>query len=443
MLAELLIFAQSIIKRLQNSLFVRNVAMVGGGIAAGLVISFVFMPLLTRLYGPEAFGVAAAFAAIVSIVTTLATLGYGHAIVMPDSDEDAAAVARLSVLSGLVVAVLLLLVVHCGKPWIASWIGMEQTSYMLYLLPVSLLVSTFLAVAHQSAIRASLFKAKARAYVESVLAVNILKLIGGAIAPSGLLLIVFTLSGQTINFVMQILRVPRRGALKPKNWFGFNGVRTAALVHKDFAIYRLPQSALQAASAGLPTVLLASMFGAAAAGQYSLAALALSAPVMLLGQSVGDVFYPKITRAISTQSPDALGLLLKATAGLLILAVIPFGAIILYGEYFFALIFGQEWFLAGQYSQWLALWLLTALVSGASVAALPALRLQRFFLIREVVSLGLRAGALYVGFSVFQSDIVAVALYSVVSVFICLSIIYVTHRRLLIDSKKWQVEIEN
>lgn len=93
--------------------------------------------------------------------------------------------------------------------------------------------------------------------------------------------------------------------------------------------------------------------------------------------------------------------------------------------------FGAEWALAGSYSQWLSIWLLTSLVSGASTAALPALRLQRFLLIREVFAVVFRAAALYVGFYVFESDMIAIALFSFVGVLLSLSIIYVAFRRLV------------
>ncbi|WP_201529343.1 lipopolysaccharide biosynthesis protein [Psychrobacter frigidicola] len=434
--SKLHISAKSLLKRLKTSHFVRDVAMVGGGIAAAQAIALAFMPFLTRLYGPEAFGIAAAFAAIVSIITPIATMGYANAIVMPESDEDAAAVARLSILCGLTIAPISLIVVHIGKPWLASWTGMEQTPYILYLIPVTLLVGAFLSVANQSAIRAHLFKAKARAYVESTLVTNISKLVGGILAPSGLLLIILTLIGQVTNFVMQMLRVPRSGVLKPSNWFGFNGVRTAAVSQRDFAIYRMPQSILNAVSVGLPTILLASMFGASSAGQYSLAVLVLAAPVVLLGQAVGEVFYPKITRAITAKSTHAPGLLIKVTLGLFVLGIIPFGAMFFFGNDVFSLIFGAEWELAGRYSQWISLWLLTTLVSGPSIAALPVLRLQRFLLIREIVSVGLRTAALYVGFKFYQSDIIAIALFSVAGVLLSFSIMLVAFKRIHSSSKE-------
>lgn len=437
------LLVHSVIGTLKDSHFVRNVATVGGGIAIAQVIAFIAMPFLTRLYGPTAFGIAAAFAAIVNIITPLSTMGYANAIVMPTSDIEALGVARLSIVCGLALVPLSLLAVHFGKPWLASWTGMQKAPYMLYLIPVSLFISAFLSVANQSAIRATLFKAKARAYVESTLVTNISKVLGGLLAPSGLMLIVLTLIGQVTNFTMQMLRVPRHGVLKPSNWFGFSGVKVAARSQRDFAIYRMPQSILNAASVGLPVVLLASFFGSASAGQYSLSVVALGAPSILLGGAVGEVFYPKITRAIAAKSPNAITLLKQVSLVLFVVSIVPYGIIFFFGEYIFALVFGEQWQLSGIYSQWLSLWFSVSLVSGASVAALPALRLQRFLLIREVVAVLSRVAVLYIGFTVFKSDIIAIILFSVVGVLLSLSIIYVAFRRLINSSKEWSIEDNN
>ena len=430
MASEVFLSMQSMLNRLKASRFVRDVAMVGGGIAAGQAIAIVFMPFLTRLYSPKDFGIAAAFSAIVSIVTPVATMGYANAIVMPDSDEDAAAIIRLSILFSMFVAGISFIIIYFGKFYLAKWSGMESAPYMLYLIPLTLLAGAFLAVADQSAIRANLFKAKARAYVESKLITDTSKLIGGVLAPSGLLLILLTIVGQLTNFMMQMLRVPRVGVLNVRHWFGTKGICNAAISQRDFAIYRMPQSILNAASVGLPTILLASLFSASAAGQYSLAVLILGAPAMLLGQAVGEVFYPKITRAITARSSEAYPFLLKVTLILLAVGTIPFGIVLLFGDYLFSFVFGPEWVLAGSYSQWLSIWLFSSLVSGASTAALPALRLQRFLLIREVFAVVFRAAALYVGFSIFESDMIAMALFSIVGVFLSLSIVYVAFKHL-------------
>ena len=439
MLSKLRKILQSFLLRVKSSSFVRDVLMVGGGIALAQAISLAFMPLLTRLYGPESFGIAASFAAILNIITPISTMGYANAIVMPESDEDASAVARLSISIALFLIPITSLAVFLGKPWLAQWTGMQQSPNMLYLIPVSLIITAFLSVANQSAIRAQLFKPKARAYVESILITNINKLLGGLVAPSGLMLITLTILGSLTNFIFQILRVPRQGVLKPSNWLGLRGTLQAAKTQKDFAVYRMPQSVINITTVSLPVIILTSFFGPSSAGQYSLAALILGAPSMLLGQAVGEVFYPKITRAITNHDSNAYKILLKVSLTLACVGILPFGFIFFFGEWALSIIFGEEWRLAGQYSRWLSLWLFSTLISGASVAAIPALGLQRFLLIREFLSVILRVAALYIGFKMYNSDMIAIKLFSFAGVALSLLIIYTTINRLHKNVKQWNL----
>lgn len=406
---------QSFLLRIKSSNFVRDVLMVGGGIAVAQAISLACMPLLTRLYGPESFGIAASFAAILNIITPISTMGYANAIVMPESDEDASAIARLSISIALFLIPITSLAVFLGKPWLAQWTGMQQSPNMLYLIPVSLIITAFLSVANQSAIRAQLFKPKARAYVESTLLTNINKLIGGLVAPSGLMLIALTILGSLTNFIFQILRVPRQGVLKPSNWLGIRGTLHAAKTQREFSLFRMPQSVIRATSMGLPVILLTSMFGAKYAGQYSLVVLILSAPVVLLGDAVGEVFYPKITRAIASSSALAFGLISKAALTLFLVGILPFGFIALFGDAFLPWVFGSKWKTAGVYSQWVAFWMMAMLTVRPAVAAMPGLKIQHILLIYEIIITILRISALYIG-SFYNDDILAIALFSMVNV---------------------------
>jgi O-antigen/teichoic acid export membrane protein len=394
---------------------VRDVVSVGGGIAIAQAITLAFTPLLTRLFAPEAFGASAAYAAILNIILPLATLGYANAIVMPKTDEGAAAVARLSILSGLFLAPISLLLIFALKPLLASWTGLEDAPWVLYFIPVSIVVSAFLSVANQAAIREGLFKEKARAYVESTLLTNVAKAGAGFMWPTGLVLIVLTLLGKAINTVMQLVRVRRVGVLSPRNWWGWRGVREAATAHRDFALYRMPQSVIRAASVGIPVVVLTKLFGVGTAGQYSITVLLMSAPVMLLGDAVGEVFYPKITRTINERQQPANRLILRAIGFLLAIGVVPFGVIAMAGNVLLPWLLGESWQVAGKFSQWVSLWMLAMLASRPAVSAMPALKLQHILLCYEITVTAARVGALYAGMR-FGGALMAIAAFALVNI---------------------------
>jgi O-antigen/teichoic acid export membrane protein len=100
---------QGFISRTYKSKFVRNVAVVASGTAGAQAITMAFSPIITRLYGPEAFGLLGTFMAIVAVVTPLAALSYPIAIVLPKEDIDARGIAKLSAYIAVCIAALVLL----------------------------------------------------------------------------------------------------------------------------------------------------------------------------------------------------------------------------------------------------------------------------------------------------------------------------------------------
>lgn len=104
---------------IQNTLdskFIRNVAIIAIGTATAQGIKMAFSPLVTRIYGPEAFGLLGTFMAIVSILTPVAALSYPIAIVLPREDSDAKGIAQLSMAASFfIVGLISLIIIFVGE----------------------------------------------------------------------------------------------------------------------------------------------------------------------------------------------------------------------------------------------------------------------------------------------------------------------------------------
>ena len=408
-------FLRNHIKTFRQSKFVRNVLAVATGVAAAQAISLAFMPFLTRLYGPEAFGALAAFTAIINIITPLATLGYANAIVMPKTEEGANAVARLSLVSAAIVSPITLIIFYVFQSQLATLVGLESEPNLLYLIPISLILVALLSVANQVAIRDGLFKVKSGSYVLSNFIINLGKLGAGYISASGITLIVLSIFANLINYIILMARVPKVGSFDFRQWFGITGIRKAAFEHKDFAIYRMPQSILNAASLGLPVILLTNFFSTSVAGQYAITTLILGAPVMLLGNSVLEVFFPKITALVRENPASAFGMLWKSTLLMSFIGLVPFGVVALWGDLILPWVLGEAWGKAGDYSQWIALWMFSVLITRPAVASIPILKLQGFLLVYEIVITLLRISSISLG-AVLEGDLMAIILFSLINI---------------------------
>ena len=70
--------------------FAGDVLKLVSGTTLAQAIGILITPILTRLYAPEAFGTLALFTSITSILSVIACMRYELAIMLPESDEEAA-----------------------------------------------------------------------------------------------------------------------------------------------------------------------------------------------------------------------------------------------------------------------------------------------------------------------------------------------------------------
>ena len=123
---------------LPNNRFARSVSVLAGGTAAGQLIVIAASPILTRLYTPEDFGLLAVYAGILGILGVIANLRYQLAIPLPDSDEDAASIAALSLLVVVLITVLAAIAVWLFGAELVHLLNTPALETYLWLVPVGI-----------------------------------------------------------------------------------------------------------------------------------------------------------------------------------------------------------------------------------------------------------------------------------------------------------------
>jgi len=422
--------------RIRKSSFLRNVAVVAGGTAGAQALLMLFTPLITRLYGPEAYGVLGVFMALTSIVVPVGALTYPIAIVLQRDDEDARSIAQLSVLISLVVSVVVGIVLVFADDYILPLVGGNNASkdYLL-LVPVAVFFGAVLQVYDQSVIRKKQFKLTARANILQTLLLNSMTVGIGLYKPLTVILIVMATLKNFVYSALLGIGVYRAGGQKVNNMLKVDILRIKALArqHYDFPLYRAPQVFINAISQSLPVLMLSLFFGPAAAGFYALGKAVLGLPTQLIGKSVADVFYPRFVEA-KNNSQDLTKLLLKATAGLGFVGLVPFGVVVISGPWLFGFVFGDGWSVAGKYAQWLSLMSYFLFVARPYVIVIPVLQMQGEFLIFELFSIALRVLGLVIGYYVFADDLYAVIGFSLAGVIIYVLMMIVVYLKSLVFS---------
>lgn len=400
--------------RTQKSRFARNLAMLASGTAGAHAITMAFSPLITRLYGPEAFGVFGTFIAIVALATPIAALSYPIAIVLPRADRDALGIVRLSLLVSFFGALLVGALLWLQADWLLTAINAATSAFFLFLLPVAILFAAWLQITQHWLIRKREFSMLARIAVTQSLVINSAKAGVGWMHPTAASLILLSAAGSLLHALLMLAAARRQPMIASRLLDQEKSTTLVKLAaqYSDFPKYRAPQNFISAGSQGIPILVLAAMVGPAAAGFYTLTRSVLSLPVTLIAKSFGDVFYPHVARAHHDGS-NISAMVIQATFVLAIVGAVPFGLVIIFGPPLFEIVFGAEWQTAGQYAQWLALFYFFKFINRPTVAALPVLGLQKALLIWELLSFVVRAVALIATLTFLQSALAGIAAYAI------------------------------
>lgn len=397
-----------------SNAFVRAVVVVASGTAGAQLIALAATPLVTRLYGPEAFGTMGAFMAVVAVIAPIAALTYPTAIVIQPDDTRAVRVGQLSLMLAAGLAVLIVLALITVRLFGLDIQVLDAVLAFGYLIPIVVFFSIARDVGLQWIIRKQSFGLMARAAVIQATLLHGAKVVGGFAAPYGFTLVSIAAIGPLVHAALLYLGIRRNRQVWPSREAQPTEhvtLREVAALNSDFPRFRAPQTLVNRLSQSLPVIMLLSLFGPTEAGYFTAVIALLNAPVALLGKSVEDAFYPRVAEIVRRgASPSSA--ILRATVLLAAAAFLPFAALVAFGPAVLPTILGGEWTGAGAYTSWLAAWTFFVLVGRPSLAAIPPLRLQRQGLWVAVLSLALRALSVLVGALGFGSDLVAVALFS-------------------------------
>ena len=389
-------------------------------------VVFAFSPLITRIYSPEAFGIQGVFIASISLLWPLAALRYPMAIVVADSESEVRGLVRLSLgIAAAVSSVIAIIILSLRQP-LLSLFGIEQVGPLIWFLPLALFLVAFQDTMDFRATRLGAFRFMGVVSILQALVVNTTRVVGGLIYPAAASLIVVT----TLSYGAQasMLRLGLKRRLPSERNERPTSLSILLVKYREFPLFRMPADMVNAMSQTAPVFLLSVLFSPAATGLYVLARAVVSLPLNLIGSAAGNVFYSRISE-MSRNGDQIYPFVLKST---LFQLIIPGGITLTSATvfpYIFSTIFGETWRAAGEYAQWMSLWVVCMLVNVPSVRALPAIGRQNLHLYFNIAITIMGVCGLLAGYVIDKSAISAVAGYSIAtSLLYALQIITYLHQ---------------
>lgn len=368
-----------------RSTFLKNVFVIFSGTAFAQVLNILSVPFITRLYGPEAYGVLGSFNAIATIFLPIVSLAYVYAIPLPKYDFVSRTIALKSLCIIIVFSLSFFILLTISK---FLWGFLEVPIYFLFLMPLFFVFSGVLQINQQVLIRNGLFSTFAKSIVIASVVVITFKLISGLIEPKGTYLIVSLLVGALVQIIVSIYLNRDFWANYISSLKGIKKLLFSSSLSKynDFPKYRAPQLLLNPLSRSLPVFFLSYSFGLSVVGQYTLAISMLSLPAVVIGNAIGNVFLKKLTQEFN-KGNDIYLLVIKATGLLCVIGVIPFSIVYIWGDLVFSVFFGEEWNDAGKFASYIAIWQFFGFANKCCTIALPVIGMNKFYLYYECVSL--------------------------------------------------------
>lgn len=358
---------------------IRGMLTLLAGTGMARLIGLASIPLLTRIYTPADYGAMSVYAALVGILAPILTLRYVLALPLPRT--DALAINALA-LSGVVMACMSLLaffLLWAGCEVLLARISMEVLIPWWWLVVLGAAAVAVYEAMSLWATRRQAYDVVARTKVVQSLAGECVKFSMGILGfkPAGLLLgSLVEQSGGTTSFILRFRRdlIRLAAQVRPARML------LAARLYRGFPTFRLPSQILLVFSTQAPAIISATLYGAAATGQFGLALMALAVPGNLIGQSVSQAFYGEIARLGKGSEVRIKRLVYGVQARLFLIGAPITVGLILFGEPIFRTTFGPDWSEAGTFASILAPFILLQLTSAPLVQVLNIYDRQAAFL---------------------------------------------------------------
>jgi O-antigen/teichoic acid export membrane protein len=199
----------------------------------------------------------------------------------------------------------------------------------------------------------------------------------------------------------------------PLSAVSLQGMRKTAGRYKHFPIFFGTANLIDVLGSNAPQLFFAAFYSAEVAGWFALAQMVIAAPLTIVVNSVDQVYLGEAARLHRDDPKSMRRFFLKLTGQIALIVTIPVAVICILAPWFFPIIFGPDWEIAGRYGQILGLMFAFRLVTVPLSNTLTILERQDLFLPWDCVKLVMVVGALLAGKALGFSPIVTIAAYSV------------------------------
>jgi len=335
---------------LKKSSFAGDVAKMAVAPLCTQILGIVLMPIVTRLYSPDTFGVFQLFGSIVMPISVFVTMGYASSIVLPQNDEVASNMLCISLALTVLIAVLTIPLIWLGSELVLRWLKAAELGTYRWLVPVSVCVYGLNLSFRFWNVRSKGFGRIAASRISNAVTQKGVFIGAGlaGFAAAGSLIIGGIAGSVTMSCVLGGRIWQESGELFRRS-IRWRSIVQGLKRYRKFPMYNLWTDLLSRLSASISIFLFSYYFSKSVIGYYGLGLAILSVPITFIGSSIGEVFYQRGARA---RYEDTNAALVESLFKQMIwMAMLPFLVLAIMGDSIFGFVFGANWSEAGVFAQ--------------------------------------------------------------------------------------------
>ncbi|WP_312080624.1 oligosaccharide flippase family protein [Acinetobacter schindleri] len=378
----------------------QSIGLITLSLLAGAIMTFIALPVLTRLYSVADFGTYGIALAIVSVLSTVANLRLDQALLVAEQQdkkslmfEGAVFSTAIAIISGIVISFILNVEMAFA---VATGVLANTLIQSLY---------NYQFAAHKEYFCAGLNIFRSAIVVLVQLSLPLVMQIS----------LVNSYNVSSIIMIVAVLIYLLKHQLYQVSWQAFKN-------YKDFIYANTPHALLNSFSHNLPYYLVSHFVGVQAMGLYAIVERTLRVPINLISQTLRQFFIRKFKSTESNQNA------LKASVLLSIVSLPLFAIFFVLPESLYLWVFGSEWVGISSYFQILALGYWAIFCNPPSSAFLIAKRNSHVLFKLQIVELIIKFALFASLYVLFENKIYMLLAVPVALIIYNFAILYVVWR---------------
>ena len=358
--------------------FSQNYLAVLSGTGVNIIVQILVAPFLTRIYGPEGYGVYALFNALCTNIAMVATFRFPQAFLLPKENENFLALMRIAIITSFSVSIFILIILAIGGETFLRLLNAENLTPYIFVIPFAIFLVAMNQIFGQWQYRLSAFKKSVAIDTSLLVGVRFFNLaFGWSTGGMQFGLVLGDILGKIAGILLSARLIIQENLSQIFENVSLVRLKKVFREYKAYPFINLPGVWMVLTSEQLPFFLLSARFGLPSLGLLALSISILDLPKRLFAYSVSAVFYKKAVD-LHAESLHQLQLSVKKMFyGLLLLSAVPYTIILIFGPELFSVAFGSDWVMSGKLAQYLALYYVLELICVSFDSIFYILRKER------------------------------------------------------------------